>query len=125
MENIRLKTSDGQVFVVDIALVQCSATLRAVLSNRGPGASPLEPILLPDISAKTLGLVITWVKNHRDDAMQGTCALSTWDMAFLGALDLEDLLNLQMAANYLVIKGLFEQTCKTVASVMNGKSVGG
>nr|POE55349.1 skp1-like protein 4 [Quercus suber] len=52
-------------------------------------------------------------------------SLTAWDDEFVKDIKVDQniLFNLILAANFLNIKGLLDLTCKTVADMMNGKSV--
>ncbi|CAB0038189.1 unnamed protein product [Trichogramma brassicae] len=99
MPNIKLQSSDGEVFEVDVAIAKCSITIKTMLEDLGMDEDEEEVVPLPNVNSAILRKVIQW--GHVD---QGT------------------LFELILAANYLDIKGLLDVTCKTVANMIKGKT---
>nr|CAD7407588.1 unnamed protein product [Timema poppensis] len=93
MPNIKLQSSDGEVFDIDVEVAKCSVTIKTMLED------------LEDDENK---------EKRTDD-------ISSWDADFL-KVDQGTLFELILAANYLDIKGLLDVTCKTVANMIKGKT---
>ncbi|XP_043644914.1 S-phase kinase-associated protein 1-like [Drosophila teissieri] len=84
---------------------------------------------LPYVCSTVLRKILTWAHYHKDDPQptkddkskgQRTDDIISWDADFM-KVDRTTLFELILAANYLVIKGLQELPCKTVAKMIKGK----
>merc|ERR1711926_6765 len=123
MPNIKLQSSDGETFEVDVEIAKCSVTIKTMLEDLGMDEDDEEVVPLPNVNAAILKKVITWATYHEDDENKEkrTDDISTWDADFL-KVDQGTLFELILAANYLDIKGLLDVTCKTVANMIKGKT---
>ena len=126
MPFIKLQSSDGEVFSVDVEIAKQSVTIKTMLEDLGMEDGD-EVVPLPNINAAILKKVIQWSTYHKDDPPQpeaeSTNDIISWDSDFL-KVDQGTIFELTLAANYLDIKGLLDVTCKTVANNMiKGKSV--
>jgi len=127
---IKLQSSDGEVFEVDVEIAKQSVTIKTMLEDLGMDEDEDEPVPLPNVNAAILKKVIQWCSFHRDDPPppeddenkeKRTDDICSWDAEFL-KVDQGTLFELILAANYLDIKGLLDVTCKTVANMIKGKS---
>jgi len=127
---IKLQSSDGEIFDVEVKVAQCSMTIKQMLEDLGMEENDDEVIPLPNVSAAILRKVIHWANHHKDDPPPAeddenkekrTDDISSWDADFL-KVDQGTLFELILAANYLDIKGLLDVTCKTVANMIKGKT---
>merc|ERR1711973_786032 len=130
MPTIKLQSSDGEVFPVDVDIARQSVTIRTMLEDLGMEGEEDEAVPLPNVNAAILKKVIQWATYHKDDPAppeddenkeKRTDDISSWDSAFL-KVDQGTLFELILAANYLDIKGLLDVTCKTVANMIKGKT---
>ncbi|XP_058796271.1 S-phase kinase-associated protein 1-like [Phymastichus coffea] len=130
MPNIKLKSSDDQVFDVDVKVAQQSVTIKTMLEDLGfTEEEEEEPIPLPNVVGPILKKVLEWATYHKDDpplvedenSEKRTDDICDWDMEFL-KVDQGTLFELILAANYLDIKRLLDVTCKTVANMIKGKT---
>lgn len=131
MPNIKLRSSDGEVFDVDVEVAKASVTIKTMLDDLGIEDDDQEEVPLPNVSSSILRKVIQWAQYHKDDPPapvddeesreRRTDDISPWDQDFL-KVDQGTLFELIQAANYLDIKGLLDVTCKTVANMIKGKS---
>jgi len=131
MPVIKLKSSDGEVFDVDVEVAKASVTIKTMLDDLGIEEDDQEVVPLPNVNSTILKKVIEWAKYHRDDPPptgeeeenreRRTDDISPWDQEFL-KVDQGTLFELIQAANYLDIKGLLDVTCKTVANMIKGKT---
>ncbi|KAH9518722.1 suppressor of kinetochore protein mutant [Bulinus truncatus] len=130
MPMIKLQSSDGEVFEVDVEIAKQSVTIKTMLEDLGMDEDEDEPVPLPNVNAAILKKVIQWCTFHRDDPPppeddenkeKRTDDICSWDAEFL-KVDQGTLFELILAANYLDIKGLLDVTCKTVANMIKGKS---
>lgn len=130
MPNIKLQSSDGEVFDVDVEIAKQSVIIKTMLEDLGMDEGEDEPVPLPNVNAAILKKVIQWCTYHKDDPPAAeddenkekrTDDICTWDVEFL-KVDQGTLFELILAANYLDIKGLLDVTCKTVANMIKGKT---
>uniref|UniRef100_A0A8C5XMI7 S-phase kinase-associated protein 1 n=1 Tax=Microcebus murinus TaxID=30608 RepID=A0A8C5XMI7_MICMU len=131
MPLIKLQSSDGEIFEVDVEIVKQSVTIKTMLEDLGmDDEGDDDSVPLPNVNAAILKKVIQWCTHHRDDPPhpednknkeKRTDDIPVWDQEFL-QVDQGTLFVLTLAANYLDIKGLFDVTCKAVANMIKGKS---
>ncbi|KAI4477531.1 hypothetical protein M0804_012648 [Polistes exclamans] len=148
MPNIKLQSSDGEVFEVDVDIAKCSVTIKTMLEDLGMDDEEEEAVPLPNVNSVILRKVLQWATYHKDDPPppeddenkeKRTDDISSWDADFLKVVifiviyyiailteaykvDQGTLFELILAANYLDIKGLLDVTCKTVANMIKGKT---
>ncbi|KAF8774689.1 S-phase kinase-associated protein 1-like [Argiope bruennichi] len=130
MPNIKLQSSDGEIFEVDVEIAKASVTIKTMLEDLGMDDDEQEVVPLPNVNSSILKKVIQWATYHIDDPPppedddskeKRTDDISSWDADFL-KVDQGTLFELILAANYLDIKGLLDVTCKTVANMIKGKT---
>lgn len=130
MPQIKLQSSDGESFEIDLEVARQSVTIKTMLEDLGWDESDDDPVPLPNVNAAILKKVVQWATFHKDDPPppeddenkeKRTDDICTWDAEFL-KVDQGTLFELILAANYLDIKGLLDVTCKTVANMIKGKS---
>ncbi|CAK9305109.1 unnamed protein product [Gordionus sp. m RMFG-2023] len=129
MPNIKLQSSDGEIFEMDVEIAKVSGTIKTMLEDLGMEDEEEEVVPLPNVNAAILKKVIQWATHHKDDPTppddeereKRTDDISSWDADFL-KVDQGTLFELILAANYLDIKGLLDVTCKTVANMIKGKT---
>lgn len=138
MPIIKLQSSDGETFPVDVDIARQSVTIRKMLEDLGIMEGEEEDddvvldevVTLPNVTAAILKRVIQWCTYHEDDPSPSdddearektTDDISSWDSDFL-KVNQGTLFHLVLAANYLNIKGLLDITCKTVANMIKGKN---
>merc|ERR1711963_615899 len=112
MPTIKLQSSDGEVFPVDVEIARQSVTIRTMLEDLGMEEEEDEAVPLPNVNAAILKKVIQWATYHKDDPPppeddenkeKRTDDISSWDADFL-KVDQGTLFELILAANYLDIK---------------------
>ena len=130
MPQIKLRSSDSEIFEVDVEIAKMSETIKTLLEESCLDDDDEEPIPLPDVNAAILRKVIEWSIHHKDDPPPAadeenrekrTENIEPYDQEFL-KVDQGTLFELILAANYLDIKGLLDVTCKTVANMIKGKT---
>merc|ERR1712018_132 len=120
MPIIKLQSSDGETFPVDVDIARQSFTIRKMLEDLGimEGGEDDDVVLdevvaLPNVTAAILKRVIQWCTYHEDDPSPSdsdearektTEDISSWDSDFL-KVNQGTLFHLVLAANYLNIKG--------------------
>ena len=126
---IKLQSCDGEIFNVDVKIAKMSNTIKTMLDDLGMEADSEEAVPLPNVSADILKKIIEWSTHHKDDIVpteddsdyqERSSVVPAWDEAFL-KVDNPTLFEIILAANYLDIKELLENGCKTVANMMKGK----
>jgi len=126
---IKLKSSDGEVFEVDVEVAKQSVTIKTMLEDLGVGESNDEIVPLPNVNSTILKKVLLWANFHKNDPPtiedenrdKRTDDICSWDAEFL-KVDQGTLFELILASNYLDIKGLLNVTCKSVANMIKGKT---
>lgn len=130
MPNIKLQSSDGEIFEVDVEIAKASVTIKTMLEDLGMDEDDEEVVPLPNVTSTILRKVIQWASYHKDDPPpqeedetkeKRTDDIPSWDADFL-KVDQGTLFELILAANYLDIKALLDVTCKTVANMIKGKA---
>lgn len=136
-QKIKLQSSDGKVFEVDVDVANVSLTIKGMLEALGVHEDDVVP--LPNVSSEVLEKVIVWATYHKNDSLiveeeeppAGTWKpmkpktydtyVAPWDQEFL-KVDQDMLFELIAASLYLNITGLKDAACKTVAKMMTGKT---
>ncbi|KAK2164025.1 hypothetical protein LSH36_70g05016 [Paralvinella palmiformis] len=67
MPNIKLQSSDGEVFEVEVEIAKQSVTIKTMLEDLGMEEDEEEPVPLPNVNAAILKKVIQWCSYHKDD----------------------------------------------------------
>lgn len=92
MPNIKLQSSDGEVFEVDVEIAKCSVTIKTMLEDLGMDEDEEEVVPLPNVNSAILRKVIQWATYHKDDPPppeddenkeKRTDDISSWDADFL------------------------------------------
>lgn len=132
---LRLQSSEGKFYDVDVEAAKQSTTIKTMLEDLGLGDDPTDQVIpVANVRSVILEKVIDWSVQHKDDPEPTDDDdfkffetkfedLSKWDQDFILALDQPTLFELTLAANYLEVKGLLNLTCKGIANLINGKSV--
>ncbi|GMT17239.1 hypothetical protein PFISCL1PPCAC_8536, partial [Pristionchus fissidentatus] len=132
---IKLTSNDDKTFEVDRDVIKQSVTVNTLITDLNLDDEDVSvenqmAIPLPNVDAATLGKVIEWCNKHRDDPPRTeedenkekrTDDIPQWDQEFLN-VEQSVLFALILAANYMDIKGLLDNCCKTVADMIKGKS---
>ena len=131
MPSIKLQSSDGEIFPVDVEIAKQSVTIKTMLEDLGMDEGDEEVVPLPNVNAAILKKVILWATYHKDDPPlpeddgnkeKRTDDISSWDANFL-KVDQGTLFKIIHAANYLDITELLDVTCKTVVdNMIKGKT---
>eukprot|EP00126_Sphaerothecum_destruens_P015687 Sdes_comp9727_c0_seq1m1229 len=129
MAIVKLQSSDGQEFKVDIDVAKMSVTIKNMLDDLGLDDDD-TPIPLPNVTGPILSKVIDYCVRHKDDppptededSKETTRDdIEPWDAEFC-KVDQGTLFEMILAANYLDIKSMLDLTCKTVANMIKGKT---
>ena len=126
MPEIKLVSSTGKEFLVEMDIARKSITIKTMLEDLGfDDAYNGEPVPLPNVESHILEKIIQWCTKHKDDDKDAFTNLSidqlpVWDEKdfFDEGKDQKMLFDLILAANYLDIKGLLDIGCKVVAKMI-------
>ncbi|XP_037581699.2 S-phase kinase-associated protein 1 [Dermacentor silvarum] len=128
---MKLQSSEGQVFEVDLQTAMVSGTLRTMMEDLGKMNTDADEVVpLVNVNTATLKKVLQWATYHKDDwlllaeddaAIGARQPLSSWDAEFFN-VDQATLFQLIVAADYLDIKGLMNSACRTVAGMIRAKT---
>ena len=81
---IRLMSSDGKVFPVDVEVAKKSVTIKTMLEDLGLEEGTEDAVPLPNVNANILEKVLKWAKYHKDDPTPPNAeVISSWDKEFL------------------------------------------
>ncbi|GAB2295454.1 SCF ubiquitin ligase complex protein SKP1b [Dionaea muscipula] len=127
-KKVVLKTSDGEIFVVDETVAMEFQTIKILDVDD----VSCDNIPLPNVTGRILAKVIEYCKKHVENRKKedtywspnDRCAddeMKKWDEDFV-KVDQDTLFDLILAANYLNVKDLLDLTCMTVANMMKGKT---
>ncbi|ELW50937.1 S-phase kinase-associated protein 1 [Tupaia chinensis] len=129
---MKLQSSDGGIFEVDVEIAKQSVTIKPMLGDSGiEDEGDDDPVPLPNVNAAIFKKVIQWCTHHKDDSpppeddenkLKRTDDIPVPDQGF-PKVDQGTLFALLLAANYLGIKDLLDVTCNTVANMIKGKTV--
>ncbi|KAL7298744.1 hypothetical protein TKK_0008494 [Trichogramma kaykai] len=125
MSTIKLQSSDGVIFEVDLQIAKRSkmiAQMIEVLGTDDLGENDYFP--LPNVRSPILELFIEWCTHHKDDSLvekDDTVILSDWDENFF-KVHIDNLKELILAANYLDVTELLNAACMQVANKFAGKT---
>ncbi|XP_058728018.1 SKP1-like protein 1A isoform X2 [Vicia villosa] len=119
-KKINLKSSDGEIFVIDEAVALESQTIKHMIED---DCADETGIPLPNVTSMILAKVIEYCNKHVDAGKSDGRSvdedeIKNWDAEFV-KVDQQTLFDLILAANYLDIKSLLDLTCKTVADMIN------
>ncbi|XP_055623415.1 S-phase kinase-associated protein 1-like [Toxorhynchites rutilus septentrionalis] len=129
MTTIRLQSSDGEIFTVDVEVAQYSVTLTNLM-NRGIGLGENDVIPLATVNSRNLTKVLEYYEHHRNDPVtepihrrpRRKCPprrrsnnISKWDQRFLD-IDNGALCELALAAYCLELSKLLNVICSTFAN---------
>ena len=132
MPSIKLQSSDGENFSVDVAIAKKSVTIRTMLEDLGMDLEndSEEAVPLPNVTGAVLKKVLEWATEHKDDKIKKVCPEDsiTWyptdkfDADFFKGMDKQMLFDIILAANYLEIQDLLDLGTKTVADSLRDKT---
>uniref|UniRef100_A0A1B0B7H0 S-phase kinase-associated protein 1 n=1 Tax=Glossina palpalis gambiensis TaxID=67801 RepID=A0A1B0B7H0_9MUSC len=130
MPNIKLRSSDNEIFDIDVQIAKCSGTIKTMLEDCGMEDNNNAVVPLPNVNSVTLRKILDWAEYHQDDPQRTeedeekakkTDHILPWDADFL-KMDQGALFELILVANYLDIKPLLDIACKTIANMIKGKT---
>ncbi|BFG21269.1 hypothetical protein CerSpe_075430 [Prunus speciosa] len=119
MKKITLKSDNNQTFEVEVAVAMQSQTIKHMVEDDCVD----DVIPLPNVTSSVLAKVIEYCKkHHEEDAdVKNKETLKSWDTEFV-KVDMYELFDLILAANYLDIKSLLYLTFQTAADMIKDKT---
>lgn len=127
MDIVRLQSADLEVFELDADYARHSGWIRSILEE-SRNLDRQDFISLRTVNGVVLRKVIDWLVHHKDDLTEGdeemeekSEHLLTWDKEFFD-VEKEMLIDLVLAANFLDIRGLLEESCRAVADLIGSRS---
>ncbi|XP_017138711.1 S-phase kinase-associated protein 1-like [Drosophila miranda] len=129
MPTIKLQSSNGEDFDVDVRFLKCSGIIKGLLEDGDKEDKKKEPLVLLNVNSDILRLVLIWAEYHKDDPEppedeaafeRSTDDIIPWDNEFL-KVEQSTLVELMLAANYMDIKGLMHLIAKHLANMIKGK----
>lgn len=126
---VKLKSCEGEEFECQAKALKHSKLICNAFEQDETN-DYAEPITLPSIKSSILKLVIEWCQHHKNSEFPEPASdvqlnkiepLSVWDENFL-KIEQAALMELILAADYLIIEPLKDMCCKVIASWIPGKS---
>lgn len=127
-DEVKLLSKDGKEFKIN----RKSAELSVLLKNTLQDMSSDEAIPLMEVDDKSLERVIEYLNKFKGEAppeiekpLKSTVlkeVTDEWSAAFVEGLELELLVDLTVAANFMEIQPLLDLTCARLASMCKDKS---
>ncbi|KAL5722073.1 hypothetical protein ACHQM5_005640 [Ranunculus cassubicifolius] len=116
---VKLKSSDGEIFLVEEEIACESHTLKHLIEGGYNG----DEIPLLQLSSNVLALIIDYCKYRMESSKSHSPSVEDElrDCSFITNVDPQTLCGLIMAANFLNIKSLLDLTCKIAADLVIAK----
>lgn len=128
MANVKLRTSDKELFHVNRDIAFMSGTIKNLFEDMD---SEDVEMPLPNVTADIMKKVLEFCEHYKDlpvpmekdndTSKKKEIVIEGWDADYV-KVELPFLCNLILAANYLDIPPLLDLTCKTVALMIKGKT---
>jgi S-phase kinase-associated protein 1 len=65
MTQIKIQSSDGESFTVDVDVIRCSLTIKTMLEDLGLDEGEDDLVPLPNVNSAILRKVIAWATHHK------------------------------------------------------------
>ncbi|KAH8273056.1 hypothetical protein KR018_006858, partial [Drosophila ironensis] len=131
MANIKLQSSDGVIYAVDLRIAKCFGIIKTVMKICKIPEDQDSVVPLPRVKGDILLKILSWAEHHVDDPepnddyvllVGNNGGISDWDANFLN-VDHRILFDLIDAADYLDIEGLEKMACQTVSDRIKIKTI--
>ncbi len=123
-DTVIIQSNDKQDFTVKVKYAKMSETMKDLIEDAG-----VENVVpLPNVSGAILEKIVQYITYHSENPIiesgedeKTVNDITPWDVEF-AKVEQSELFELILAANYMAIKSLLDLTCKTVASMIKGKT---
>ena len=106
---IKLQSSDGVIFTVDAATVKQMVTIQTMIDHEDEDSDEVTPV--PTVKAQVLEKIIQWTEYHKIDHEK--TEKIDWYIQYFN-VDLNGLFKIIIAADYLEVKTLLNESCRYV-----------
>lgn len=115
MQNIKLQSSDNEIFECDLAVAKCSGTIRTMLEDLGIDENSEDEVVpLPNVNSAILRKVIQFCTYHKDDPVptstdddenkeKRTDDITSWDADFLKVMSSSHLIPNVLLQNHSLL----------------------
>ncbi len=127
-DKVKLIPEEGEAIEVEVDIATMSVLVKSMIDDAGTE----EDIPLPNVKKNTLEKVIEFCQHYKEEPLQDIekplktnnikDVVAPWYGEFV-SIEIEELYEIILAANYLDVKPLLEVTCAAVAAMMKGKSI--
>ncbi|KAL7305566.1 hypothetical protein TKK_0002299 [Trichogramma kaykai] len=121
MEIVHLQSSDEVIFDVELSIAKRSGLIKTMIEHLGED-NLNEYLPLSKIKSNTLEMVIEFAMYHKDSPIPDNVKeveMTEWDENFL-KVDMQTLVDLINAANFLEMKDLLGLACTKMRSYLIG-----
>ena len=110
MSMIKLQSSDGVIFTVDVATVKQMVTIQTMIDHEDEDSDEVTPV--PTLKAQVLEKIIQWTEYHKIDHEKTENI--AWYIHYFNTIDLNEMFQIIIAADYLEVKTLLNESCRYV-----------
>ena len=107
MSSVELKSSDGVIFMVDAATVNQMGMIKTMIKRWNSE----KAVQLQSVNGQVLEKIIQWTDYHKVDS-EKTEKIG-WYIQYFN-VDLNELFEIIIAADYLEVKSLLNESCRNV-----------
>ena len=107
MASVKLKSSDGVIFTVDAATVKQMGMIQAMVDRWNSE----KVVQVQSVNGQVLEKIIQWTDYHKVDS-EKTEKIG-WYIQYFN-VDLNELFEIIIAADYLEVKSLLKESCRNV-----------
>ena len=111
MAVIKLQSSDGVIFDVDASSVKQMVTIQTMIDHEDEDSDEVTPV--PTVKAQVLEKIIQWTDHHKIDLDK--TSHTTWMVKYFD-VQLEKIFEIIIAADYLEVESLLNESCRNVLS---------
>ena len=105
---LKLQSSDGVIFSVDQATVEKMVTIQTMIDHEDEDSDSDEVIPVPTVKAEVLEKIIQWTGSSEQER-----ETENWSQQYFN-FELEKMFEIIIAADYLEVKSLLNETCRRV-----------
>ena len=109
MSLLELKSSDGVIFSVDAETVKQMVTIQTMIDHENEDSEEVIPV--STVKAQVLEKIIQWTDHHKIDLDK--TSHTTWMVKYFN-VELEKMFEIIIAADYLEVESLLNESCRNV-----------